>query len=87
MPCLNEICFNIVNERDLYMTSFFRSNDVYGALYYNMRGLTKLGEYTKEKIEELNKILNILKQDYENLKNTDIKDIWIQELIELEKEL
>jgi DNA topoisomerase-2 len=42
---------------------------------------------TKEKIEELNKILNTLKQDYENLKNTDIKDIWIQELIELEKEL
>jgi len=52
MPCLNEICFNIVKEKDLYMTSFFRSNDVYGALYYNMRGLTKLGEYIKEKIEE-----------------------------------
>ena len=52
MPCLNEICFNIVNERDLYMTSFFRSNDVYGALYNNMRGLIKLGEYIKEKIEE-----------------------------------
>ena len=43
--------------------------------------------FNQEKIEELNKILNTLKQDYEKLKNTDIKDIWMQELDELEKEL
>jgi thymidylate synthase len=52
MPCLNEICFNIEKEKNLYMSCFFRSNDLYKALYYNMRGLIKLGEFVKESIED-----------------------------------
>ena len=40
---------------------------------------------TKEKIDELNLKLNNLKQEYETLKNTDIKDIWFKELKEIEE--
>ncbi len=70
IPCIDLIDFKIRNKK-LYLSAYWRSNDIYGAYYANVKGLKYVADFVAEKTNsELKRITthggsaHILKYDF-----------------------
>ena len=54
--------------------------------HYNYLLNMSISQFTQDKIDELAKQINDKETEYTTLENTNIKDMWIQELDLLEKD-
>ena len=53
---------------------------------YNYLLMLAINQFTQDKIDELQKMIDKKSDEYNVLENTDIKDIWLEELNELKLE-